>query len=138
MSMGFGHPASWALGLGVLAGAIAGTVVPSQTPAEELRHVFGFVLIFGPAIYALITRRDEYWTSKHPYLRFIVFTVSMMTATVLLVQLVVLLLGDFGVVARAVEFLAAVAGFVVAAWMTFYGGAEAVWDEFLERTDTNW
>jgi len=136
--MGFGHPASWALGLGVLAAAIAGTVVPSQAPAEELRHIFGFILIFCPAIYVLITRREEYWTAKHPYVRFVVFTISMMTATVLLVQLVVFVLGDLGVVARAVEFLAAVTGFVVAVWMTFYGGAEAIWDEVLERTDTNW
>ncbi|WP_436926981.1 hypothetical protein [Halosimplex amylolyticum] len=138
MSVNFGHPASWALGLGVLGGAIAGTVVPAATPAEELRHVLGFILLFGPTTYVLIDRYGRYWESKHPYLRFVVFTLSLVVATVVLVQIAVLLpLGD-GTLAQAVEFLAAVGGFVVTAWATFFGGAERLWAGFLERTDTEW
>lgn len=134
----FGHPASWALGLGVLGGAIVGSVVPAQTPAEELRHVAGFIFLFGPAIYVLIEQRPTYWEAKHPYLRFAVFVISLVTAAVLLVQLVSLFPLGAGTVASAVEFLAGVLAFLVSAWMTFFGGAEAVWERFLERTDTEW
>jgi len=134
----FGHPASWAFGLGVLGGAIAGTVVPAATPAEELRHVVGFIFLFGPTIYVLIERREHYWEAKHPYMRFVVYTLSLVVATVVLVRLAVFLpLGD-GSVARTAEFLAALAGFGVTVWATFLGGAELIWERFLERTDTEW
>ena len=136
--MSFGHPVSWALGLGVLGGAIAGSVVPAATAAEELRHVVGFIFFFGPAIYVLIDRREHYWEAKHPYMRFVVYTLSLVVATVVLVRFAVFLpLGD-GPVARAAEFLAAVAGFGVTVWATFFGGAERIWERFLERTDTEW
>lgn len=138
MGMNFGHPASWALGLGVLGGAIAGSVVPARTPAEELRHIFGFIMIFGPAIYVLITQKGTYWSDKHPYIRFVVFIMSILVATVTLVQLVVLVVGSTGPLARGIGFLAGVTAFGVAAWMTFYGGAEALWALVLDVTDTEW
>lgn len=138
MSVNFGHPASWAIGLGVLGGAIVGSVVPARTPAGELRHVAGFIFLFGPAVYVLIEQRPTYWEAKHPYLRFAVFTLSLITAAVLLVQLVTLLPTGSGAVARAIEFAAGVLAFLVTAWMTFFGGAEAVWDGFLRKTDTEW
>ena len=134
----FGHAASWAVGLGTLAAAIAGTVIPARTPAEELRHVAGFLLVFAPAVYLLIDRRRRRWEAKHPYLRFVVFVLTMLVATVTLVQVVVLALGPVGALARTVAFLAAAAGFGAAAWMTFFGGAERLWQVFLARTDTEW
>lgn len=138
MSVNFGHPASWALGLGVVGGAIVGTVVPARTPGEELRHIFGFVLLFGPSIYVLIDRQRERWEAKHPYLRFVVFMLSILVASVALVAPVAFLVPGPDWLAQALEFLAGVAAFGVAAWMTFYGGAEGVWERFLERTDTEW
>lgn len=138
MAVNFGHPASWALGLGVLGGAIAGSIVPARTPAEELRHVFGFALIFGPTVYVLISRQGVRWEDKHPYLRFVVFVLTLMVASVALVQLVVLLPLGTGAVSRALGFLAGVGAFVVTVWMTFFGGAERLWAAFLEKTDTDW
>ncbi|WP_415381392.1 hypothetical protein [Halosimplex sp. TS25] len=138
MGVNFGHPASWALGLGVLGGAIVGSVVPARTYAEELRHIAGFILVFGPAIYVLISRQRARWEAKHPYIRFVVFTLTMVIASVALVQLVLLVVGGTGAIARAAGFLAGVGAFAVTAWMTFYGGAERLWEEFLERTDTEW
>lgn len=138
MSVNFGHPASWAVGLGVLGGAIVGSVVPARTPGEELRHVAGFIFLFGPAVYVLIEQRPTYWEAKHPYLRFAVFTISLVTAAVLLVQLVTLFPTENGALARAAEFAAGVGAFIVTVWMTFFGGAEAIWDLFLRKTDTEW
>ena len=138
MAVNFGHPASWALGLGVLGGAIVGSIVPASTPGEELRHVFGFMLLFGPVIYVLVTRRERYWEAKHPYLRFGVYTLSLTTAAVFLVRLVLLLPLGTGNLASVVEFLAGLGAFAVTVYVTFYGGAERVWDLFLSRTDTEW
>jgi uncharacterized membrane protein YfcA len=138
VAVNFGHPASWALGLGVLGGAIAGSIVPAGTPSEELRHVLGFALLFGSAIYLLITRRQLRWEEKHPYLRFVVFVLTLTVASVVLVQAVVLLPLGSGAVAGALSFLAGVGAFLVTVWMTFYGGAERLWAFFLENTDTEW
>lgn len=138
MAVNFGHPASWALGLGVLGGAIAGSIVPAGSDAEELRHVLGFVLLFGPAIYVAIEHRTERWEAKHPYLRFSVFTITMIVAAIAIVRVVVFLPLGSGIVAQAAGFLAGVAAFAVTAWMTFYGGAESIWAQLLERTDTEW
>lgn len=136
--MNFGHPASWALGLGVLGGAIAGSVVPARTPATELRHIVGFILIFGPAIYVLIAHQETAWSDKHPYIRFVVFTLSILIATVALMQPVVFVFGSGSGLARGVGFVAGVTGFAVAVWTTFYGGAEALWAVVLDVTDTEW
>jgi hypothetical protein len=138
VAVNFGHPASWALGLGVLGGAIAGSIVPAGSDAEELRHVLGFILLFGPTVYVAIERQTERWEAKHPYLRFSVFVITMTVASIALVQLVVLLPLGAGSVAQAAGFLAGVGAFGVTAWITFYGGAEAIWATFLERTDTEW
>lgn len=138
MRVNFGHPASWALGLGVVGAAIVGTVVPADTAAEELRHIFGFLLLFGPSIYLLITRRETRWEAKHPYVRFVVFMLSILLASVALVALVVVATPTTGPIAGALEFVAGVAAFGVAVWMTFCGGAEGIWERFLERTDTEW
>lgn len=138
MRVNFGHPVSWAVGLGLLAAAIAGSTVPSRTSAQEVRHVFGFLFVFAPALYLLIDRRRALWEAKHPYVRFVLFTLTTMVATVVLVQASVLVVGTTGRLARALGFLAGVAGFGTAAWMTFYGGAERLWELFLDRTDTEW
>jgi hypothetical protein len=136
--LNFGHPVSWAVGLGLLAAAIAGSTVPAQTPAQEVRHILGFLFVFAPAVYLLIDRQRSMWEAKHPYTRFVVFTLTTMVATVAFVRVSVLVSGTTGPLARAVGFLAGVAGFAAAAWMTFYGGAERLWRVFLDRTDTEW
>ncbi|MFC7194485.1 hypothetical protein ACFQL4_07160 [Halosimplex aquaticum] len=123
---------------GVLGGAIAGSVVPARTYAEELRHILGFILVFGPAIYVLISRQRARWEAKHPYVRFVVFTLTMVVASVVLIGLVVLVFDGTGAVVRGAGFLAGLGAFAVTAWMTFFGGAERLWREFLDRTDTEW
>jgi len=138
MRLEFGHPASWAFGLGLLAAGIAGSVVPGRTAGGELRQVLGFLLVFAPAVYILIDRKRARWEAKHPYVRFVVFSITMLVATVLLGQVAVFAVGGPGRALRAVGFLAGVAGFATAAWMTFLGGAERVWRAFLSRTDTEW
>ncbi len=134
----FGSPASWSFGLGLLAGAIGGTVVPSSGPVRELQHVAGLTLLFVPTIYALIDYRAAAWERKHPYVRFAVFTLSMTAASAVLVGLVALAIPGPPVLERAGTFLGAVAGFAVAAWATFFGGAELLWARFLDRFDVEW
>jgi hypothetical protein len=138
VELNFGHPVSWAVGLGLLAAAIAGSVVPARTSAQEVRHIFGFLLVFAPAVYLLIDSQRTLWEAKHPYLRFVVFTLTTMVVTVALVQVSVLVAGSTGFLARTLGFLAGLGGFVTAAWMTFFGGAERLWELFLDWTDTEW
>lgn len=136
--VGFGTPVAWAVGLGLFSAAVAGSVVPAMNPGQEVRHILGFSLVFVPAVYLLVTRRHAAWQRKHPYVRFVLFTLSMVVGTVVLVRFAVFLVGTDGSVARAVAFLAAVSGFCVGAWMTFFGGGERLWALFLSRTDTRW
>ncbi|MFA9518583.1 hypothetical protein ACERIT_15445 [Halopenitus sp. H-Gu1] len=138
MRINFGHPISWAIGLGLLAAVIAGTVVPSRTAAQEIRHILGYFLIFAPSIYLFITRRETDWERKHPNLRFVVFLLTMTVATVVLVQFVTFAVDGPGGVRNVLELLAGMGGFLITIWMTFYGGAERLWRVFLSRTDVNW
>ena len=138
MRLGFGAPLSWAVGLGTFAAAVAGSVVPAASYGQEVRHILGFLLVFVPSVYLLIERRRTDWDRKHPYVRFVLFTLTVLVATVVLVRSVVFLVGPAGAIARVLAFFAAVSGFLTAAWMTFFGGGERLWALFLSRTDTEW
>lgn len=130
--------AYWAFGLGLFAGSIAGSVVSSRTPAQELQYVGVFMLVFGVAVYVLITRHWSLWQRKHPFVRFIIFLLSILVATVVLDGLAGLVFGGLGSVTIAAEVLAACAGFAITAWVTFLGGAERIWEEILARSDIEW
>ncbi|PSP94805.1 hypothetical protein BRC91_04440 [Halobacteriales archaeon QS_4_62_28] len=130
--------ASWAIGLGLFTGAVAGTVVPSETGAQEVRQMAGFTLVFVPVLYAVVTSRWSYWRQTNPYVRFAVYQLSFLVAVALLVQIAVLAFGPAGTLARVAEAVATLAAFAVAAWMTFYGGADRAWTELIDRTDIEW
>jgi len=66
MTVDRGVAASWAIGMGLLLGAVAGTVVSTRTPGEEVRRVAGFALLFVPALYAMIVSRWDHWHPKNP------------------------------------------------------------------------
>jgi hypothetical protein len=130
--------AAWAVALGLFAGSVAGSVVTAPTAAAEIRHVAAFVLVFVPAVYLMITRRPALWRAKHPFVRFVVFVVSTMVAVVLGTALMHFAFGWAGEVVRVAEPVGALAGFAVAAWVTFLGGAERIWRELEARTDLEW
>lgn len=138
MAVNRGSAVSWSLGLGVLSAAVAGSVVSSGTPARELRHIGGFALLFVPALYALITRQWTIWNRKHPFIRFVVFFLSALTAIVVLGQVTSTLFGGLGALTQTLEFLAAIAGFGVAVWIGLYGGAERIWTFLIARSDIDW
>lgn len=138
VNLGFGSRWSWALGLGLLGGVIAGSAVPAASAAEEVRHILGLTLLFAPSVYALIRRRQATWERKHPYVRFVVFMLSMLVSTVLLVEAVVLVTGEEGTVATIAAFVAALVGFGVTAWIVFLGGAELIWDVVIDWADIRW
>lgn len=138
MIPGLGSRWSWALGLGLVGGVIAGSTVPAAGAAEELQHIVGLMLLFAPAVYVLIGRRQAAWERKNPYVRFVVFMLSMLVGTVVLVVVVTLVLGETGTLARVAAFLAALAGFGVAAWTTFLGGGERLWATLLDWGDVDW
>lgn len=135
--MNRGVVASWALAFGLFAGAVAGTFVSARTPAEELRHVAGFVVAFVPTIYLMITRRATLWRRKHPFVRFVVFVVSTVVAVGGLTVTANLAFGGVGI-GRLLEPLAALVGFAIVSWVSFFGGAERLWDELLARTEIEW
>jgi hypothetical protein len=138
VSVNRGSAVSWAIALGLFAGSVAGSVVPAETGAAELRHIVGFVLVFSPAIYLLIVRRWALWQRKSPSVRFVVFVLSTLVGIGVLTTTVSLVVGPAENAARVVEPLAAIVGFVVAAWVTFDGGAERIWSELLSRMDIEW
>lgn len=129
---------SWAIGLGLLTGSIAGTLAPAATLDEELRQVVGLSIVFVPTLYVVLVRRWDHWRSINGYVRFAIYLLSIFVASGVLMRVAVLVLGPTGAVARAGTFLAAVAAFLVAVWVTFGGGAELVWDELLEREIIEW
>jgi|AntDeeMetagen681_2_1112603.scaffolds.fasta_scaffold03731_1 uncharacterized membrane protein YfcA len=138
MTVDRGVAASWAIGMGLLLGAVAGTVVSTRTPGEEVRRVAGFALLFVPALYAMIVSRWDHWHPKNPYVRFAVLFLGGFATIGLVTVPVVLLFGGAGLVATVAEFLAAIAGFGVAAWIAFYGGDERIWAVVVDRLDVDW
>ncbi|WP_157972362.1 hypothetical protein [Saliphagus sp. LR7] len=126
---------SWAIGLGLLAGSIAGTLVPATTSGQELRHVVGLTLVFVPAVYVMVRRRWTYWTATNGYLRFAVYLLSFLVTAGVLMVLSVVAFGASGPVATGATFLAAAVAFSITAWLTFYGGADRLWAELIDRTD---
>jgi uncharacterized membrane protein YfcA len=137
MQVSRGVVAAWALAFGLFSGAVAGTFVSARTPAEELRHVAGFVVAFVPTIYLMITRRSGLWRRKHPFVRFVVFIVSSVVAIGGLTVTANLVFGGMSA-GRVIEPLAALVGFAIVSWISFFGGAERLWDELLSRTDVEW
>lgn len=129
---------SWAIGLGLLAGSIAGTLVPATTSGQELRHVAGLTLVFVPAVYVMVRRRWVYWKKTNGYLRFAVYLLSFMTTAGVLMTLSVVTFGTEGPVASASTFAAAAVAFSITAWFTFYGGSDRLWTAVLDRTDIDW
>jgi len=129
---------SWAIGLGLLSGGIAGTLAPATTLGQEARHVVGFSIVFVPALYAIIARRWDVWRTTNGYVRFAVYLLSFLAAAGLLMGLTVFALGSTGPLARGGAFLAAMVAFAIAAWVTFGGGAERVWAELLARDVIDW
>jgi hypothetical protein len=71
--MNRGLATSWAIGLGLLSGAIAGTAVPSETGADEVRRMAEFTVVFIPILYAVVTSRWSYWCRTNTYVRFAVY-----------------------------------------------------------------
>lgn len=128
----------WALGLGLFAGATAGMIVPSETLAEELRQTVGFTVFFVPPLYAVLVSRWTIWTQTNPYVRFAVYQLSFLASLAVFVRLSAVAFGASGRVADVAGFMAGGAALVVAAWMTFYGGADRIWATVLERTDFDW
>lgn len=138
MTVDRGVAASWAIGMGVLLAAVAGTAVSTRTPGEEVRRIVGFALLFVPLLYAMIVSRWDAWHAKNPYLRFAVLFLGGFAAIGLITVPVVLLFGGTGLVATVAEFLAAFAGFGVACWIAFYGGDERIWAVVVDRLDLEW
>lgn len=130
--------ASWALGLGVLSAAVAGSVVSAESAAQEMRHIGAFALAFVPALYVVIVRRWDHWTEKHPFVRFVVFFLGGFSAIVVLAGVAGFVFDGFGTATAALETLGATAGFGVAAWLALYGGGERVWTAVLARSDVEW
>jgi hypothetical protein len=62
----------------------------------------------------------------------------MLIGTVVLVLVVTLVVGETGTLARVAAFLAALSGFGVAAWTTFLGGGERIWEAFLDWAGVDW
>ena len=124
---------SWAIGLGLLAGAIAGTLVPATSPGEEIRQVAGLSIVFVPAIYILVTRRWDTWSQRNQFLRFAIFLLSFIASAGLLMILTVLVVGSSGAVAAAMTVLAAGLAFAITAWVSFFGGADRIWTELIDR-----
>jgi len=136
--MNRGLATSWAIGLGLLSGAIAGTAVPSETGAEEVRRMAEFTVVFIPILYAVVTSRWRYWRRTNTYVRFAVYQLSFLLAAFLLVRIAVLVFGSARTVGRVGEVVAVSAAFAVAVWLTFYGGADRAWEELIARTDVEW
>lgn len=133
-----GVAASWAIGMGLLLASVAGTVVSTRTPGEEMRRVAGFALLFIPALYAMIVSRWDDWHPKNPYVRFAVLFLGGFAAIGVVTVPAVLLFGGTGLVGTVAEFLAALVGFGVAAWIAFYGGDERIWGLLVDQLDVDW
>lgn len=129
---------SWAIGLGLLSGAIAGTFAPATSPGQEVRHVVGLSIVFVPALYVVMSRHYDLWRATNGYVRFGVYLVSFLVATGVLVGLTVTLLGSTGSLVRGAAFAAAMAAFAIASWLTFAGGADRIWAELIERDVVEW
>lgn len=138
MPVNRGTAASWAIGLGILLAAVAGSVVSARTPAQEMRHVGGFALLFVPALYVAILDQWERWMRKHPFVRFVVGFIGGFTAIVVLGLIASTVFGGFGIGTAVAEFLAAIAGFGVAVWLVLYGGDERLWMVLIDRFDVDW
>jgi len=136
--MNRGLATSWAIGLGLFTGALVGTIVPSETGAQEVRQMAGFTLVFIPALYAVVTSRWSYWRRTNPYIRFAVYQLSLLPAAYVLVRTASFVFGSTGTLGQMAEVVAALTAFAVATWMTFYGGADRAWAELIDRTDIEW
>ncbi|WP_144925397.1 hypothetical protein [Halorubrum salsamenti] len=134
----WGLATSWAIGLGLFTGAVAGTIVPSETGAQEVRQMAGFTLVFIPALYVVVTSRWSYWRRTNSYIRFAVYQLSFLPAAYVLVRIAGSVFGFTGALGQIVEVIAALAAFAVAVWVTFYGGADRAWVELIDRTGIEW
>lgn len=136
--MNRGLAISWAIGLGLFTGAIAGTITSSETGAEEVRQMAGFTIVFIPALYTAVTSRWDYWRRTNTYIRFAVYQLSLLPGTYVLVRIAGFVFGSTGAVFQAAEVGASLVGFGVATWVTFYGGADRAWKELVKRTSIEW
>ena len=128
----------WAVYLALVTAAVAGAVVSARSAATQLRHVVGFLFLFAPVLYALIRRRRGAWERAHPFVRFAVFFLGAFVAIVVLDLVVDVLFGGFGLATAVLEFLASLAGFGVAVWLLFYGGADLIWVRLVDWLDIDW
>lgn len=138
MTVNRGAAASWALGLGILLASVAGAAVSARTPAEELRYVAAFILLFVPVLYVTIVRQWAHWHPKHAFVRFAVVFLGGFGAIAILSLLVRLLFDGSGLVTAIAEFLAVTAGFAATVWFAFYGGDERLWAVVVDKLDIDW
>jgi len=130
--------ALWAVGLGILTGAITGSLVTTTRPTRTTQFLAGAVLVAVLALAVVIARRYEQWDGYHPFVRFVVYLVALLVTTVTLDGVAGLLVGGTGIVTQVVEVVAITAGFGVTLWVAFYGGADRLFVLALDVLDIEW
>lgn len=130
--------ALWAVGLGILTGAITGSLVTTTRPAQTTQFLASAVVLAVVVLTVVLARRYDRWERAHPFVRFVVYLLSLLVTTVTLDGLSGLLVGGTGLVTQTVETVAITIGFAVTLWVAFYGGADRLFALALDVLGIEW